>query len=64
MRNFLQPLSGRDLNGYSNGKRFCNMEAVLQASIAANREIYNEIRRQSKMPGVLWDFLRKSLKKR
>jgi len=41
-----------------------NMEAVLQASIAANREIYNEIRRQSKMPGVLWDFLRKSLKKR
>ena len=41
-----------------------NMEAVLQVSIAANREIYNEIRRQSKMPGVLWDFLRKSLKKR
>ena len=38
-----------------------NMEAVLRASIAANREIYNEIRRQSKMSSVLWDFFKEEI---
>ena len=38
-----------------------NMEAVLQVSIAANREIYNEIRRQSQMSGVLRDFFKEEI---